>query len=94
MHFERLVVEAGRSAFGLSLHPGLTVISGVGPLEREGLVNDLVGALGPGRPGVHLELVADRGRRLAVFRPAGALPRVVDVDRAVDVTSSFTDGQG
>lgn len=94
MHFERLVVEAGRSAFGLTLHPGLTVISGVGPLEREGLVNDLIGALGTGRPGVHLELTAERGRRLAVFRPATGLPRVIDIERSVDVTSSFTDGQG
>jgi hypothetical protein len=94
VQFQRLVIEAGRSAFGLNLHPGLTVIADIGPLEREGLVNDLLGAVGTGRSGVHLELSLDDDRHLAVFRPAGERPRVVDIDRSADVTAAYTDGLG
>src|SRR4051812_623544 len=54
----------------------------------------MVGALGAGRAGVHLELVADSGKRFAVFRPANARHRVVDIDAAVDVTAEFSDDQG
>ena len=74
MHYERLVIEAGENTFTLSLHPKLTVIAGVGRLEREGLVSELVGALSSSRAGVHLEMVEDSGRHLAVFRPHGARP--------------------
>lgn len=76
------------------LHPRLTVVAGLGQLERDALVGELIGALGSARSGVHLELTADDGHRFAVFRPAGADHRVVDVDERVDVTSQFTDGDG
>jgi hypothetical protein len=94
VRFERLVIEAGENTFTLDLHPKLTVIGGVGQIERDGLINEMVGALGAGRAGVHLELVADSGKRFAVFRPAAARHRVVDVDAAVDVTSEFCDEDG
>lgn len=86
---ERLIIEAGDQTFSLELHPQMTVIAGVGPMEREGLVNEVVAALGAGRSGVHLEVASDAGARYAVFRPAGAVHRVVDVDNAVDVTEAF-----
>lgn len=89
MHFERLVIEAGRTSFSLELHRHLTVIGGVGPVEREGLINEMVGSLGPGRPGVHLELASDAGTRYALFRPVGGRPCVVDIDREADVTEAF-----
>ncbi len=94
MHFERLVIEAGGETFSLDFHERLTVIAGVGRLEREGLENELVGALSSGRSGVHLEVRSDAGGRYAIFRPAGSPHRVVDVDRAVDVTGSFTAADG
>ena len=94
MHYERLVIEAGENTFTLSLHPRLTVIAGVGRLEREGLVSELVGALSSSRSGVHLELVEDSGRHLAVFRPHGARPRVVDVEQGVDISNQFTAPDG
>ena len=43
-------------------------------MERESLAGELLGALGPSRPGVHLEVTTDDGRHLAVFRPTPAAP--------------------
>lgn len=94
MHFERLAIEASETTFTLDFHERVTVIAGVGKHEREGLMNELVGALGSGRSGVHLEIVSDAGSRYALFRPTGAPHRVVDIDRAEDVTVSFTDDHG
>lgn len=89
MQFERLVIEAGSDTFSLDLHARLTVIAGVGRLERDGLINELVAALGAGRSGVHLELRADTGTRYTIFRPVGGHQCVVDVDREQDVTDAF-----
>lgn len=46
MRYERLVIEGGGASYVLDFHPRLTVISGVGQIERDGIVNELVGALG------------------------------------------------
>jgi len=94
VRYERLVIEAGSTTFSLAFHPSLTVIAGVGELERESLCGELIGALGRSRSGVHLELVTDDGRRLAVFRPATGRHRVVDIDEAADVTREFLDPDG
>ncbi len=94
MRFERLVIAAGSNLFTLDFHPRLTVVCGVSQLERDVLVGELIGALGSGRPGVHLELVDDRARRLALFRPIGGRHRVVDVDRASDLSARFATAEG
>jgi len=94
VHFQRLVIEAGDNTFTLAFHPRLTVIAGAGRLEREGIVQELVGALGAGRDGVHLELSSDAGTRYALYRPQRGAQRVVDVDRSLDVTHQFTDRFG
>jgi hypothetical protein len=94
VQFERLVIEAGSNTFTLPLHPRLTVIAGLGQLERESLIGELVGALGSSRSGVHAELVEDGGRHLAVFRPEGGRHRVVDIDAARDVSDEFADSEG
>lgn len=94
MRYERLVIQAGSNSFTLALHPRLTVIAGVGQLERESLIGELVGALGSSRSGVHAELMQDNGRHLAVFRPAGGRHRVVDIDAAQDVSHEFATGDG
>jgi hypothetical protein len=94
VRYERLVVEAGDNTFTLDLHPGLTVVGGVGHMERDGLLAELCGALGHGRAGVHLEITSDSGSRFAIFRPHGARHRVIDVDEAVDVTAEFSDDAG
>ena len=93
MRVERLVIEAGENTLTLDLHPRLTVVAGMGRVERESLVGELIGALGGTRPGLHLELEDRRGRHLAVFRPTTGRHRIVDVDRARDVTAEFTDAE-
>lgn len=92
VRMDRMVIEAGRHTIALDLHPRLTVISGMGPVERESLTGELVGALGQSRPGVHLEVTTDDGQHLAVFRPTHGRARLVDVERAMDVTP--TDDRG
>jgi hypothetical protein len=94
VRFERLVIAAGSNSFTLELHQRLTIIAGVGRLERESLIGELVGALGSSRSGVHMELIEDTGRRLAVFRPETARHRVVDVDLATDVSREFLSPDG
>jgi hypothetical protein len=94
MRVERVVIEAGENTLTLDLHPRLTVVAGMGQVERDSLVGELIGALGGTRPGLHLEVQDRRGRHLAVFRPTTGRHRIVDVDRALDVTSEFTDQDG
>ena len=62
-----MVIEAGRHTIALDLHPRLTVITGVGDLERESLAGELLGAMGRSRPGVHVEVTTDDGRHLALM---------------------------
>lgn len=88
------MIEAGTATFTLDLHPRLTVVAGAGQLERDGLIGELLTALGPGRPGAHVEFTTDAGERLALFRPHGDRPRVVDVERSLDVTHRWTDSRG
>lgn len=94
VHFERLVIEAGGNTFTLQLDQHMTVVSGMQPLERDGLATELVAAVGAGRTGVHLEITSDAGNRYALFRPAGGRHRVVDVDNARDVSESFAGPDG
>lgn len=88
----RMVIEAGRHTIALDLHPRLTVITGLGPVERESLAGELLSALGPSRPGVHIEVVTDDDRHLAVFRPTKGRARLVDVAGAADITPDDAEG--
>ncbi len=94
MRVERLVIEAGENTFTLDLHPRLTVVAGMGRVERESLIGEILGALGGSRPGVHVELEERSGRHLAVFRPTIGRHRIVDVDRAQDITAQLGDEHG
>lgn len=95
MRFQRLLLEAGAHTVTVDLHPRLTIIAGVGDLERESLVTELLGGLAGSRPGTHLELVEDTGRRLGVIHPAsGARDRVFDLATNTDVTEEFVTHEG
>ncbi len=94
MRLERLIIEAGDNSFTLDLHPRLTVVAGMGAVERTSLIGEIVGALGGSRSGVHIELEERSGRHLAVFRPENGRHRVIDVDQARDVTAELSDGTG
>ena len=91
---QRVIIEAGGGTFTLDLHPRLSVISGLGPAERDSLIGEIIGALGGSRTGVHLELRDAGGRHLAVFRPKGERHRVIDVTTAEDVSHEFVSGGG
>jgi hypothetical protein len=94
VRYERLVIEGGGASYALDFHPRLTVISGVGQIERDGIVNELVGALGATRAGVHAEIVADSGHQFAIFRPVNSHHRVISVDTARDVSDRFRNTAG
>ncbi len=95
MRYERLVIDAGdEKTFALEFHPRLTVVTGVGRLEREGLMSELVGVLSSNRSGGALEVTDDRGRHLAIFRPQGKRHMVVDIDGGTDVSASYRNEGG
>lgn len=94
MRLERLVIEAGENTFTLDLHQRLTVVAGMGEGERNSLIGEIIGALGGSRSGVHVELEERSGRHLAVFRPLAGRHRVVDVDKARDVTAELSGADG
>ncbi len=95
MRYERLVIDAGdESTFALDFHPRLTVVTGVGRLEREGLMSELVGVLSSNRAGGALEITDDRGRHLAIFRPQGKRHMVVDIDAGNDLSANYRNENG
>lgn len=95
MRFHRLMMEVGTSTVTIDFHPRLTVVAGVGALERESLVTELLGALGGSRPGTHLQVVDDTGRRLGILHPVNNQPdRVVELESHQDVTGEFVDDAG
>ena len=94
VQFTRLVIEQGTTTFSLSFHPRLTVVAGVDAGARKGLVAELIGGLGSTKTGVNLELTDDRGRRLAVLRPATGGHRVIDLGSGTDVSEEFRGADG
>jgi hypothetical protein len=95
MRFQRLLLESDGTTVNVDLHPRLTVVAGVGPLERESLVSELLGGLSSHRPGTHLEVVEHSGRRLGIMHPsAGGRDRVVELSTQQDVTVEFVDDAG
>lgn len=94
VQYTRLVIEQGTTTFSLSFHERLTVVAGVDAGARKGLVAELVGGLGSTRTGVNLELADDRGRRLAVLRPATGGHRVIDLTTSTDVSEEFRSPDG
>ena len=90
MRYQRLILQSGSIAFTLTLHPRLTVISGLGRHERDSLVGELLGGLSGARRGSTVELVDDTGRRLSVRRDDRPdLDAVWDLDTGGDVTGDF-----
>jgi hypothetical protein len=95
VRYERLVIDAGQDkTFALDFHPRLTVVTGVGRSEREGLMSELVGTLSSARAGGHLEVTDDRGRHLAVFRPHNGRHLVVDIDAGTDLSAQYRTADG
>ncbi len=95
MRWERLILSSSDSTVTVRFHPRLTVVVGIGPVEREGVTSEVLGALGGPRPGTNLELVGRDGRRVAVLRPGWGLgDRVLDPDSGEDLTAGYETPDG
>jgi hypothetical protein len=95
MRWERLILSSPDSSVTLRFHPRLTVVVGVGPVEREGVASELLGALAGPRPGTNLEVVLRDGRRIAVLRPGWGLgDRVIDPESGEDLTAHYEGPDG
>jgi hypothetical protein len=95
MRWERLILSSPESQVTLRFHPRLTIVVGVGPVEREGVASELLGALAGPRPGTNLEAVLRDGRRIAVLRPGWGLgDRVIDPESGEDLTARFETPDG
>ena len=68
MRYLRLLIESGSNAVTVRFAHRLSVVSVVGPLERESLVGELMGALDGSRRGIHMEVTDTQGRRLGFLR--------------------------
>src|ERR1700694_4873860 len=62
MRFQQLVMETGPAEDTLTLHPRLTVITGLGRKEREGVIGELLGIMAGVRRNTRLDLLDDAGR--------------------------------
>lgn len=89
MDLQRLVIDDPDNPVTIDFHPGLTVAIEARSARRHRLVEELLHGLGPGRSGVHLELLDGRGHALVVFRPADARHRVIDTDAGVDLSPVY-----
>lgn len=89
VELQRLVVEGHDNALAVDFHHGLTIAFHENPAVRARFIDALLSGLGPGRDGLHLELTDAQNRSLAIFRPPGGRHRVIDIDRAVDVSTQF-----
>jgi len=95
VRWERLILSSPESSVTVRFHPRLTVVVGVGPLEREGVTSELLGALAGPRPGTNLELLGGDGRRVAVLRPGWGLgDRVLDPETGEDLTARYETPDG
>jgi hypothetical protein len=96
MRFERLTLTSGTTSVSMPFHPRLTVIAGVGQLERDSITSELLGALSGAKRRSRLELVDDRGRRLVIERHDSdpAQDKVFDAASGADVTKELRTSGG
>ncbi len=94
MRIDRLEVATSTDTMEMRLHPRITVITGLGQLEREALTAEVATALSNGRPGLNVEVLEDSGRILLVNRPIDGPTQVLDALNGEDVTSQFQSASG
>jgi hypothetical protein len=96
VRFERLTLTSGSTSVSMPFHPRLTVVAGVGRLERDSITTELLGAMAGTKRRSRLELVDDRGRRLVVERHESdpALDRVTDVATGANVSKEYRTADG
>lgn len=89
MRIDRLEVSTSTDTMELRLHPRITVVTGLGQLEREALTAELASAVGWGRPGLSADLLEDSGRILLVQRPVDQPARIIDALNGENITEEF-----
>lgn len=85
-----LITPTGRSA--LRLHRDVTVVTGLGRLEREALSVELIGAIGPGRSGLCVDVTMEDGSRIDVVRPLDEAAFAFDETTGLDRSDEFREG--
>ncbi len=93
MRIERIELATADDRAELRLHPNLSLVTGLGRLEREALTNEVLGAIGRGRAGLSVDVVADDGRCLEVHRPLTGPATVRDAVTCEDLTDHFLAGE-
>src|SRR5256885_5494035 len=83
MRFDELSLRIPGDELRMRFHERLTVLSGIGALERQGLVEGLLGTLtGTQRHSTVLTYLDSEGRRVTVTRDhEGRLSHVFEADR-------------
>lgn len=76
------------TAAGYDFHPRLTVICAP-PAHRRSLAEHLLQSLWTDAAGVHVEFTGADGAAFVAFRPYGSAPRVIGIDRRVEVTDRY-----
>ncbi|MFW2383340.1 MAG: hypothetical protein ACN4GZ_16420 [Acidimicrobiales bacterium] len=94
MRIDRLEVATATDTMEMRLHPRITLVTGLGELERQALTAEIATALGSGRPGLNAELLEDTGRILLVERPVDGPARILDALNGDDVSDSFRNESG
>jgi hypothetical protein len=94
MRIDRLEVATSTDTMEMRLHPRITLVSGLGQLERDALTAEIAAALGTGRPGLNAELLEDTGRILMVQRPIDGPSRVIDALNEEDISEFFRTEDG
>ncbi len=89
MRFTSLTLGAGKNAATIEFHPKLTVVAGVGPVERDVFAGELLGALSGTRRGTKVVLTDDNGLELVVDRRDNADADVARGPGGEDVTARY-----
>lgn len=96
MRLERLTLTSGATSVSMPFHPRLTVVAGVGALERESITSELLGALAGTKRRSRLEIVDESGRRLVIERHETdpGRDRVLDGSTGADITRQLRTPDG
>ncbi len=92
MRIRRLELITPTERSSLRLHHDLTVVTGLGRLEREAMSVELIGAIGPGRSGLCVDMSMADGSRVNVIRPLDDAPFAFDEDTGRDRSRDFRPG--
>ncbi len=89
MKIDRLELETISNKVDLRLHPRLTLVTGLGPDERQAFGTEILDSLRQGHPGLSVDVVEADGRLIELYRPLEGNPTVRDAVTGDDLTDQF-----